>query len=57
MTEQEKAKLNEFLSDHICILSVEFDPSKNEWDMKPMKGAKEELLKHFTDEENNQSGD
>ena len=56
MTKQEKSKLNDFFDDHICILSVEFDPSKNVWDMKPMKGAKEEFIKHFTDVEKNQSG-
>ena len=57
MTEQEKAKLNDFLNDHICIMSVKFDPSTNECSMKPMKGAKEEFLKHFAHEEKNRSGE
>ena len=57
MKEQEKNKLKDFFDEHIHFMTVEHNPSTNEWGMKPMKGAKEELLKHFAHEEKNRSGE
>ena len=56
MTEQEK-NLLDFFSGHIQIMTVDLDPSTNEWNMKPMKGANEALVKHFTHDEINCSED
>ena len=56
MKEQEKTKLQDFFDDHIHFMHLEHDPSANEWDMKPMKGANEELIKHFSAEQKECSG-
>ncbi|MCL2044589.1 MAG: hypothetical protein FWG89_10670 [Treponema sp.] len=57
MTEQEKTKLQDFFNNKIHIMSLKHDPSTNQWDMKPMKGAKEELIKHFSAEQKECSGE
>jgi|GEM_PF-6068733 len=52
MKEQEKTKLQDFFDGHIHFMRLEYDPSANEWDMKPMEGAKEALINHFAEEQN-----
>jgi len=57
MKKQEQTSLKDFFNDHIHFMALELNPSTNEFDMKPMEGAKEAFIKHFTGEEKKLSED